>query len=94
MNYSTFEKPVLNEVNIAELRKLSEKVKEILPNTPGIETTGPFDIELGFKDNKLWLFQVRPFVENKNAAGQIYLESLNPVLSSSKFINLNETSTQ
>ena len=46
---------------------------------PGIETEGPFDIELGFKDNKLWLFQVRPFVENKNAAASQYLNSLNPV---------------
>lgn len=90
-NYASFEKPILNEKNIEDIRKLSRKVKTTLPNTPGIETKGPFDVELGFMDNKLWLFQVRPFVENKNAASQLYLESLNPTLSSEKIIDLNET---
>jgi len=33
---------------------------------------------LGIKDDKIWLFQVRPFVENKSALGSEYLASLNP----------------
>jgi len=77
-HFATFEQPVLNQWNIKALRIFAEKVKKELPHAPGIETTGPFDIELGFKDNKLWLFQVRPFVENKNAAASQYLNSLNP----------------
>jgi hypothetical protein len=78
-HFATFEDPVLNEWNINSLRIFAEKVKKELPHAPGIETSGPFDIELGFKDNKLWLFQVRPFVENKNAAASQYLNSLNPL---------------
>ncbi len=89
-NYTTFEKPILSEENMTELREFSKKVRSVLPTTPGIETLGPFDSELGFKDNKIWLFQIRPFVENKNAAAQKYLEDLNPDLSNSKFINLRD----
>ncbi len=87
--YTSFNLPILNQANITELRSFTNKLKKELPDMKGIETQGPFDIELGFKDDKLWLFQVRPFVENKNAASQLYLESLNPVLDSDKFIKLN-----
>jgi hypothetical protein len=75
---ATFEKPVLNLKNLESLREMAGLVRDLLPRAPGIETAGPFDIELGFKDDKLWLFQVRPFVENKNAAASEYLNSLDP----------------
>ena len=78
-HFATFQQPLLNEENIRSLRTFASEVKKELPSAPGIETRGPFDIELGFKDNKLWLFQVRPFVENKNAAASEYLNDLNPV---------------
>ena len=32
----------------------------------------------------MWLFQIRPFVENKNAKGAAYLESVTPEISSNK----------
>lgn len=85
-NFATFEKTILNGGNLQDIRKLSASVNELLPNTPGVETKGPFDIELGFKDNKLWLFQVRPFVENKNAASSSYLESISPPLPVEKMV--------
>lgn len=88
--FATFEQAILNEGNIHALRKLANQVKRELPRAPGIETSGPFDIELGFKDNKLWLFQVRPFVENKNAAASQYLNSLNPVFDGRILIPINE----
>lgn len=75
---ASFEKPVLNDENISSLRKLAAMVRKQLPDAPGIDTRGPFDMELGFKEDKVWLFQVRPFVENKNAAASIYLNSLDP----------------
>lgn len=75
---ATFEQPILNADNLRLLTTFADQVKEQLPSSPGIETKGPFDIELGFKDNKLWLFQVRPFVENKNAAASSYLNALTP----------------
>ncbi len=87
-HFATFEQAILNEENIKSLRILAEKVKKELPHAPGIETKGPFDIELGFKENKLWLFQVRPFVENKNAAASQYLNSLNPVYDGKILINI------
>jgi len=37
-----------------------------------------YDIELGLKDDFIWLFQVRPFVENKEALGSDYLRTLDP----------------
>lgn len=88
--FTTFENPVLNENNINSLRHFAEQIKKQLPFTPGIETAGPFDIELGFKENKLWLFQVRPFVENKNAGASAYLNSLNPEFRKNKMISINE----
>jgi hypothetical protein len=48
---------------------------------------GPYDVELGFKDNKLWLFQVRPFVENKRAKTSEYLESITPKINLNKIIS-------
>ena len=89
-HFATFEQPVLNEGNIKSLRILASEVKKELPKAPGIDTKGPFDIELGFKDNKLWLFQVRPFVENKNAAASEYLNSLNPVYDGKVMVPIRE----
>ena len=50
---------------------------------------GPYDVELGFKDGKIWLFQVRPFVENKNALSSEYLESISPEVDYEQEISLS-----
>ena len=68
------------------IRKLVKTVLEILPNTPGIEGQGPFDIELGFINNSIRLFQVRPFVENKRASTLNYLLNLDKTDSEPKTI--------
>jgi hypothetical protein len=86
---ATFQNPLLNEKNISAIRELAESVKRILPTTPGIESEGPYDIELGFKDDQLWLFQVRPFVENKRAVSSTYLESISPKIDLAKKIKLS-----
>ncbi len=75
---ATFEKRILSPSNLDALREIAKKVQQELPNAPGINTTGPWDMELGFKDNKIWLFQVRPFVENKQAAASQYLQQITP----------------
>ncbi len=77
---TTFELPILKTKNLQSLRALAEEVKRIMPSTPGIESEGPFDIELGFKDDQIWLFQIRPFVENEEAKGSVYLKSITPKL--------------
>ncbi len=89
-NNATFEKRVLRPANIVQIRKLSAEVRKILPGTPGVESDGPFDIELGFKDNKLWLFQIRPFVENKRAVSSAYLQSISPMVDESKMVDLSQ----
>jgi phosphoenolpyruvate synthase/pyruvate phosphate dikinase len=89
--YATFENPMLSRDNISSLRNIAKRIKRQLPSAPGIETNGPFDVELGFRDDELWLFQVRPFVENKNAAASEYLNSLKPEISGSKWINIIES---
>jgi len=88
-NVATFDKNILNKSNINDLRKLTNEVNRILPTTEGVESSGPFDIELGFQNDKMWLFQIRPFVENKNAKASAYLESITPQLPSNDSINLN-----
>ncbi|MEQ8240382.1 MAG: PEP/pyruvate-binding domain-containing protein [Cyclobacteriaceae bacterium] len=88
-NIATYYQPILNQSNLAKIRALSDDVKRILPNTPGIESEGPFDIELGFKDDKLWLFQIRPFVENKKALASTYLISISPKIDETITVKMN-----
>ena len=51
---------------------------------------GAYDVELGFKNNKLWLFQIRPFVENKKALSSGYLESITPKIDKNKVVLLSK----
>lgn len=86
--YAFFNRPILNPQNLHDIRVLTTEIYEKLPNAPGIETKGPFDVELGFKDDHLWLFQVRPYVENKNALSSSYLEEITPKTITDKRISL------
>lgn len=67
--------PILNEDNVKDIWKLIMDVNRQMPSTG---MPWPYDIELGFKDDQLWLFQIRPFVENKKALSSEYLLSINP----------------
>lgn len=87
--YRTFHQPVLAESSLALLRAFAARVKTVLPGTPGIESPGPYDVELGFKDGKLWLFQVRPYVENRRALASDYLQGLDRNASASGSIALD-----
>ena len=48
-------------------------------------------MELGFKDDKMWLFQVRPFVENKQAAASVYLQFITPSFNGQQSVSLDMT---
>ena len=61
-----------------------------MPNATDTEYEGAYDVELGFKDNKLWLFQIRPFVENKKALSSTYLQSITPIVNTNKAIALSK----
>jgi len=85
----SFEQRILTPDNLEALRILSSRILQDLPDSPGIATKGPFDVELGFKDNHIWLFQVRPFVENKQAASSDYLQKITPVIDGKRAIPLD-----
>ena len=82
--YASFNTPILSEEQISKLLQFGNDLKINLPNVPGIESNGPFDVELGFEGSKIWLFQVRPFVESKKAASSEYLNSMDSKVSSDK----------
>ncbi len=86
---ATFETPILNQQNINEIRVLAKTIRKTLPKETQSDYDGAYDVELGFKDNKLWLFQIRPFVENKKALSSGYLESITPIIDKNKKISLS-----
>lgn len=85
---TSFELPILNHENRIEIRRFAALLKQKMIETKAMQ--GPFDVELGFLNNKLWLFQVRPFVENRNAASALYLESITPKIEDGKRIQRTE----
>ena len=90
MESTTFESPILSFENRTALRQLAESVRREIPQATSADNTGPYDIELGFQDNKIWLFQIRPFVENKQALSSGYLEKIAPKIDYTKKIELNQ----
>ena len=86
---ASLQSPILNETNIGQLRNFATTLREILPKATKSDYKGAYDVELGFKNNKLWLFQIRPFVENKKALGSAYLESITPRIQNDKKIQLS-----
>ena len=87
--YTSFENQILNKDNIKEIRKIATKVREKI-GEKSEDKNQAYDVEFGFKDDKLWLFQIRPFVENKQAKSSDYLNSIAPKIEDSKKINLSE----
>ncbi len=85
---TSLEQPIMDERRISQINSFSKELIRTMESR-GIE--GPYDVELGFKDNKIWLFQVRPFVENKGALSSEYLQSITPEVDQNKSIRLNST---
>ncbi|MEL0456264.1 PEP/pyruvate-binding domain-containing protein [Flavobacteriaceae bacterium SZ-1-7] len=87
---ASFETPILNTQNINEIRDLANTIRKTIPKETNSDYAGAYDVELGFKDNKLWLFQIRPFVENKKALSSEYLASITPKIDYDKEIQLSQ----
>ncbi len=88
---ASFEQSVLNSKNIDAIRELAHTIRKTLPKATNSDYDGAYDVELGFQDDKLWLFQIRPFVENKKAVSSGYLESITPKIDANKSILLSKT---
>jgi len=86
---ATFEKPVLNRDNIDKIRAFAQTIRKTLPKETKSDYKGAYDVELGFRNDTLWLFQIRPFVENKKALSSGYLESITPKIDAKKKILLS-----
>ena len=67
-----FDEPVLSEADRHALRGMGEVIRQRLAGV----VAGALDVELGLQGDQIWLFQVRPFVENKRAQGSSYLQGL------------------
>ncbi|WP_047545833.1 PEP/pyruvate-binding domain-containing protein [Psychroserpens sp. Hel_I_66] len=75
-SYTTpFESPILNEKNMSDIRNLAAQIRKNMVSHSDAKNQA-YDVEFGFKDDKLWLFQIRPFVENKQAKSSDYLASI------------------
>ena len=85
---ATFQNRVVKEANILAIKRLANTIRETLPKETNSEYEGAYDVELGFKEDNLWLFQIRPFVENKKALSSGYLESITPKINTEKEISL------
>lgn len=86
---ATYEQPILNKFNLYDLKIMARQVQQKMKDAPGVTSDGPWDVELGFKDDKIWLFQIRPFVENKRATSSGYLESISPKVDENKMVSLH-----
>lgn len=86
-HYTSFESPILNEQNITDIRKIAARVRDkMTEHTASVNQA--YDVEFGFKDDKLWLFQIRPFVENKKAKSSEYLQSITPKIDTKKMVSI------
>ncbi len=74
--YRHFHMPLLSPEERMQLRDFAGQVKTVMAAIPGME--GPWDVELGLKQGKIWLFQIRPFVENRHARASAYLRNIDP----------------
>jgi hypothetical protein len=65
---------IISQKDVIEIWKMIIKVYEEVPKTG---MAYPYDMEFGFVKDHLWIFQIRPFVENKKASNINYLLKLN-----------------
>jgi hypothetical protein len=79
-----------------EIRQLIRFANELPQRFPPITddqgNPAPADIEFGFLDGKLQLFQLRPFLESRKARGSAYLSEMDETLEGSmdKIVNMQE----
>ncbi len=87
---ATFDQSVLKIKNMDDIRTLANTIRKTLPKATNSDYDGAYDVELGFQNDTLWLFQIRPFVENKKAVSSGYLESITPTIDANKSISLSK----
>ncbi|MGB3590252.1 MAG: PEP/pyruvate-binding domain-containing protein [Nonlabens sp.] len=76
MEHVDFDNRILSAQQLMRIREFAMEVHETMPGSKDQSYDGAWDIELGFKDDQLYLFQIRPFVENDLARNSDYLNSI------------------
>ncbi len=70
---------VLTDDEISQLRKLADDVNEKYESVPDDNGNArPWDIEFGFVDGELTLFQIRPLVERGSGSADVLMRRLRP----------------
>ena len=82
---TTLNQPILSTTNLAQIRQLAQEVREKI----GHRSTEPFDVEFGFKEDKIWLFQIRPYVESRRTLSSVYLHARDSATQTRKMIVLD-----
>jgi hypothetical protein len=78
------EESVLRPPEIRELIRFTEELPQRFPAiTDDRGNPAPADIEFGFLDGKLYLFQLRPFLESRKARGSDKLRKMDRALKGS-----------
>jgi hypothetical protein len=81
---------ILTPDNLKTIRAFAEEAHKTMPGSKNGTYSGAWDIELGFKDGKLYLFQIRPFVENDQAKNSEYLSSIDSDVNLNAELYLNK----
>ncbi len=84
---------VLTPPEVTQLITLAKTLPDRFPAiVDGDGKPAPADIEFGFENGDLRLFQIRPFLESKKARGSVYLRSLDLDLDSlaEKLVRMDE----
>ncbi len=84
---------VLTSDEIAQLRRLGKELPKRIHLLNDQDQLAPLDVEFGFHQNKLMLFQVRPYLQSQRAKQSRYLNLLdiNLTSTSQQIINLDAT---
>jgi hypothetical protein len=76
-----------------DVAQLVELARDLPTQYPGMKdeqgNPAPADIEFGFVNGRLMLFQIRPFLQNKSAQGNQYLNQLDAPLRQKDDINVD-----
>ena len=87
---ASLDQPILDQTDLSHIYQFANIIKSKFKIKKGFESSGALDIELGIKDGKIWLFQVRPFVESKKAKSTEYLNHLDQSIMIEENISLDK----
>ncbi|BAO55169.1 phosphoenolpyruvate synthase [Nonlabens marinus S1-08] len=90
MKQVDFNTSILTPQNLKTIKEFAEEAHKTMPGSKNGSYKGAWDIELGFKDGKLYLFQIRPFVENDQAKNSEYLATIDSDVNLNTELYLNK----